>query len=193
MQYYYYYPKKNYSISMRFKSKTDEYFAYDIIYLLKDIYTTINFGNILDHALKENDEVLIDSILKSNNANFRFNNEQKISKDIIKIERINNGSIEIILSGLSIFSVIIIFILEQNIRKKESKQRLQFEVYAVDNKIDNVFQRYKDNWYGSFSVETMSKILIDYGYEITITGEKSYKIFSKIKKISNRMIKTIEI
>lgn len=185
-------------LTIRIKSNTDIYYAYDFVFLLYDIYQIANYGNLLEYDLQKKHEDK--EYLKIPNISYqfsgsRFNEIVKYSKDRITISKVNQGSIEIVFAGLSLISTIIVPFVIYNMQNNynQNNKRLYFEFDCDDDKVKDLLYRFKRGDFGkpNDQYDFLFSILAKHGYDVSMKNENCILIQKELTKISSRMIKTI--
>jgi hypothetical protein len=171
------------------KSKNEEYYLKEIASIFEELYKIANYGNILSDKINSDNA-------NSNLSSNLLRSYIDYSKKTIKIEKIRNGSIEIILSGLSLVSAIAIPIALYLVQKQDLEEiSMHFIVNSKDPIINDILDKVESGFYGDRkNVEKyVFRILAEYGYSTEYLHPYSYRVSKAIESSKDRIIRILRI
>ncbi len=174
--------------TIKIKSNSNNYNLIDFSENAINLCKSILKFNFLNHVLDSKDYNLsyLDTAIKLTRYNDEWRNRKENAKNIT-IERINNGSIVLILSGLTLLATIFvpyhIYYLQCRNRNKRVNDEYIFVYDHTDPEISKFLKRFQNNEFGDARqyTEWAINILEKKGYHVTIK-DKKYIIdnFSKL-------------
>lgn len=178
-------------IKIKFESKAKSLF--DLAYVSLDLNQILVFGELLnDQKYDEVEKMYLEK------GSFKLTRQNEILRkysENIKVISIREGSIEIILTGMSILSAAIITYLGIIINRKLAKEdeELIFEVNPKDQYLIEFLEKYEKGDFGkdNKSLNWLIEFLSNKGYSTEIISGNAFRIKKVMDKYEEKIIKII--
>lgn len=185
--------KKKYELTLRFDFGNNSLF--DLGYISIDIFHLIVFSELIQN----NEFDKMERFFINNKNPFSLTRDSvflKSFRDQALIKSVRNGSIEIIISEVSLVATVLIPYIIYKLQKRDNhkSQKYYFEVNSNDTELNILIDRFKEGYYGrgDESIQWLFNTLNNRGYDISIRGMNSFAINKVIERYERRIVKIID-
>lgn len=181
----------NNEVKIKFESKAKSLF--DLAYVSLDLNQILVFGELLnDEKYDEMKNMYLEK------GPFKLTRQSKILRQYsknIQVVSIREGSIEIILTGISILSTAIITYLGTKINRELAKidEELIFEVNPKDQYLNELIEKYEKGDFGKNkeSLNWLIEFLSHKGYSTEVITDNAFRIKKVMDEYEKKIIKII--
>lgn len=185
--------KQRYDLKVHFSTEDNSLF--ELGYISIDLFHLTVFAELLENE----DNYNLDKLFFYPKRGYLLTRNSPILneyKDIVKIKNLKDGSIEIVLSGLSLTAAIIMPIVavkvQENIRRES--ERITFEISAEDPQLSTLIDDFSRGDFGhaeddfNWLLDTLGQL----GYNVQIIAQDIYRVSKIIKGYERRIVKTLK-
>lgn len=167
---------------------------YELGYISLDILQLVIFGELIEkNERKKVLEIFVDkkpfgSFTRNTSLLNKYRNKATIKE-------LSQGSITLIISGVSAMATVVSLIVQYRVQKKlHEEETIVFEISSNDSKLNKLLDKYDEGYYGKGKAgfEWLIKQLSLMNYNITLTAKDAYIIEKVSKDYEKRIIKILK-
>lgn len=187
--------KENIEMTVKFDFGNENNSLFDLGYIAIDLYHLIVFSELLEN----NGDKEIESLFLNKNNLYSITRESTLLKkyrDRAIVKSVRNGSIELVIAGVSVVAPIIASYIIYKKQKKdlEESHRYYFEISTNDEELNKLLNDFKAGYYGKGidSLQWLLDSLSNRGYDITMNGNNAFVIKRVVERYERRMVKILD-